>query len=213
MIGRDGLKALRAELMAAGCDMTGFKRWQRAYEKLQRQFPAARDRYEAALAATQDVQRTAQEMERLIIDGTFSGRDGQKRMAELFHELRRRQGAFYHEFIVSPDDRELSSTYSSILSIGAKALENPDSRLILQSEIENLLELLKENLAKERPDTVRLAAFYSAHSDGELSQLSSTARLQRISDVYESEFVNPIEALMSGKMPQERVQKIMGQIK
>ena len=53
------------------------------------------------------------------------------------------QNNFDHEFLVNKEDQEFHSTYDTILRLGMKALNASDQKLLLQSEIENLLALLK----------------------------------------------------------------------
>ena len=160
MFGRDDLKEIREALQICGCDMNAFKRWQRKYEKLVKQMPSVREQYENALRTTQEVYVIAQELERLIVQNQIRERENMKDFSALLKDLKKVQNSFDHEFIISREDREFHSTYESILRLGTKALEDVQQKLILQSEIENLLALLKENLEKEEPRLEALCFFY-----------------------------------------------------
>mgnify|MGYP000787048453 CR=1 FL=1 len=102
------------------------------------------------------------------------------------------QNNFDHEFLVSKEDQEFHSTYDTILRLGMKALNASDQKLLLQSEIENLLALLKENLEKEEPKIEALTFYYQLGSDQELAQLPPAEKLEKITYFYEHEFRQPI---------------------
>lgn len=198
MFGRGDLKELREALDACGCDMNAFKHWQRSYEKLMKQLPSVCVQYEDALRTTQEVYETAQELEDLMVSGRS---DIRRDFAGLLKTMKKVQNTFDHEFIVSSTDREFHSTYASVLKLGVKALEDGQQRLILQSELENLLELLKENLGKEEPRLAALCFFYQEHTDGELENVPPSGRVERIVQVYEEEFVRPIAQMLLSCIP------------
>ena len=157
MFGRDeAFDKIKAALAATDSDMAAFKSWQKKYEKLSRQWQNVQTQYENARAATEWVNNAAGQMERMI---TGEKAYDKKEFAQLIKEMKRRQNGFDHEFLISAEDHEFHSTYDTIVRLGQKAYETADQRLILQSEIENLLALLRENLEKERPSAWKLA-FY-----------------------------------------------------
>lgn len=202
MFGRDDLKEIREALQICGCDMNAFKRWQRKYEKLVKQMPSVREQYENALRTTQEVYVIAQELERLIVQNQIRERENMKDFSALLKDLKKVQNSFDHEFIISREDREFHSTYESILRLGTKALEDVQQKLILQSEIENLLALLKENLEKEEPRLEALCFFYQEHTDRELVELPPAERMNWIMGIYQQEFIDPIAGLLLENIPQ-----------
>jgi hypothetical protein len=107
------------------------------------------------------------------------------------------QNSFDHEFLISREDSEFHSTYDTILRLGTRALESSSQRLILQSEVENLQDLLRENLAKDAPDPRKLTLFYQYGTDSELAVLAPTDRLAKIERVYEARFSRPILQLLA----------------
>lgn len=117
------------------------------------------------------------------------------------------QNSFDHEFLISKEDQEFHSTYDTILRLGTKALNAPDQKLLLQSEIENLLALLKENLEKEEPEIAALTFYYQFGSDQELAQLPPAEKLSKITYLYECEFRRPILQLLESGISGAREQK------
>lgn len=201
MFGKDDLWELKETLLACGCDRNEFKSWQRQYERLMKQLPSVRRQYESALCAAQEIYDTARELEQMLVEAKEAAdgkpdKESTKDFAAMLKALKKLQSTCDHEFVIGRDDREFHSTYESILKLGAKALETPQQRLILQSEIENLLSLLKENLEREKPGLHALCFFYQEHSDEELMELPPAVRLERIAQVYRTEFTDPLSRMM-----------------
>ena len=169
MFGKDEeLEKIKAALSAADVDMGAFRDWQKKYEKLNRQWQNVQTQYENARVATEWVNDATGQMERMI---TGEKAYDKKEFAQFLKEMKRRQNGFDHEFLISAEDREFHSTYDTIVRLGQKAYETADQRLILQSEIENLLALLRENLEKERPSAWKLAFYLMDHSEKDLADL------------------------------------------
>lgn len=201
MFGRDEeLEKIKAALAATESDMAAFKSWQKKYEKLNRQWQTERTKYETARAATEWVNGAARQMESML---TGEKAYDKKEFAQIIKEMKRRQNGFDHEFLVSRGDREFHSTYDTIVRLGTRACEEQDQRLILQSEIENLLALTKEALEKEQPSAWKLAFYLMNHSEKELEDLPLGEKLTCIDRTYEEQFIKPIVTLLVGAI--ERV--------
>ena len=144
MFGKDEeIEKIKAALVATDSDMAAFKSWQKKYEKLNRQWQSTQMQYENARVATEWMNDGARQMERMLTgEKTYD----KKEFAQIIKEMKRRQNGFDHEFLISREDREFHSTYDTIIRLGTKACEAPEEKLILQSEIENLL-ALRGNLA------------------------------------------------------------------
>lgn len=196
------MRVVREALLATGCNKNNLKQWQRKYDKFMKQLPQVTEQYQRARTRTARVEELAQRMEKKLVQTQPLGREEQREFSEAMKELKRLQNSFDHELLVSHEDKELHSTYDSIISLGEGALKDQAKRLILQSEIENLLSLLKENLMKDRPDLKALCYFYQEHTDRELVDLPPAERLARISQVYKAEFCRPIEELLLIAIPQ-----------
>lgn len=194
MFGRnDFVENVKSALAAVDCDMGAFRSWQKMYDKLKKKKSEQEDRYRRCREQTKRVQEDAQLMEHMLT--TAQSVDG-KEFGRLLKDLRQMQNSFDHEFLVSKEDQEFHSTYDTILRLGTKALNAPDQKLLLQSEIENLLSLLKENLEKEEPEIAALTFYYQFGSDQELAQLPPAEKLEKITYFYEHEFRQPILQLL-----------------
>lgn len=194
MFGRnDFVENVKSALAAVDCDMGAFRSWQKMYDKLKKKKSEQEDRYRRCREQTKRVQEDAQLMEHMLT--TAQSVDG-KEFGRLLKDLRQMQNSFDHEFLVSKEDQEFHSTYDTILRLGTKALNAPDQKLLLQSEIENLLALLKENLEKEEPEIAALTFYYQLGSDQELAQLPPAEKLEKITYFYEHEFRQPILQLL-----------------
>lgn len=185
----DELDRIKEALEAVECDMSVFKSWQKQYDKVNRQWISVQDQYEKARLATRQVEADTRSMEKMLNGEEVEDR---KEFARLLKNLKQRQNGFDHEFLISREDQEFHSTYDTILRLGVKALEVPADKIILQSEIENLLALLRENLEKEAPDPRHLCYYYLTGTDQALAKLPPAERLDRITRVYEHEFMEPI---------------------
>jgi hypothetical protein len=195
MFGRDEeLEKIRAALAAVGADMSAFRGWQKQYEKVNKQWQTVQERYNDALLVTRQVQSDARLLERLLVAG---GALNRQEFSRILKDLKRLQNSFDHEFLISREDVEFHSTYDTILRLGMRSLDAQDQRLILQSEVENLLDLLKENLEKTAPNPRKLCLFYQYGTDKELAVLSPADRLARIERVYDSRFLRPILLLLT----------------
>ncbi len=204
MFSRDeDFEQIKEGLAAMGGDMSAFRSWQKIYEKVSKQWPTLQRRYEDALSATRQVEKYAEQMEQMLISD--AGVEP-KEFAFLLKELKCMQNSFDHEFLISSEDHEFHSTYDTILKLGVKALETSDQRLILQSEIENLLALLRENLDKEAPDGRWLCVYYLSGSDRELAKLAPAERQTRIRLVYHEKFVKPFLKLVSPAIAKARAE-------
>lgn len=194
MFGRnDFVENVKSALAAVDCDMGAFRSWQKMYDKLKKKKSEQEDRYRRCREQTKRVQEDAQLMEHMLT--TAQSVDG-KEFGRLLKDLRQMQNSFDHEFLVSKEDQEFHSTYDTILRLGTKALNAPDQKLLLQSETENLLALLKENLEKEEPKIEALTFYYQLGSDQELAQLPPAEKLEKITYFYEREFRQPILQLL-----------------
>lgn len=206
MFGRnDFAETVKTALAAADCDINAYRIWQKQYEKLRKKKKEEAVRYNRCREKTLRVQEDARLMEHMLTEEPVTDR---RAFGQQIRELRQMQGSFDHEFLVSREDREFHSTYDTILRLGLKALEEEDQRLLLQSEIENLLELLKENLEKEQPEMHPLAFFYLTGSDQELAELPQEEKLAHIRECFEKEFKEPLIRMLEEGISQ--VQKQTG---
>ena len=124
-------------------------------------------------------------------------------------ELKRYQGHFNHEFLISKEDAGFHSTFASIISLCEKGKRKISDGLILQSEVENLIALTEEALEKEWPEYRAMAFYYIERSDKEIFDLPHTDKVAKVRRVYENEFLKPLHDCMTGRISEERVRMIM----
>ena len=180
-------------------DMSAFRVWQKQYDKLNRQWQAVQERYQKARQTTEQVHRNAKQLEEMgahsiCIKDMAQGR--RKEAAQILKDWKRLQNGFDHEFLISKEDREFHSTYDTIVRLGIKAVDKEDQKLILQSEVENLIALLEENLEKKQPSAWKLCFFTLNHGEQELMELPPVEKLNCIDNTYQKEFLQPIIALL-----------------
>ena len=189
MFGKDDeLEKVKSALAAMDGDMSAFRLWQKQYDKLNRQWQAVQERYQKARQTTEQVHRNAKQLEEILV-GDAQGR--KKEAAQILKDWKRLQNGFDHEFLISKEDREFHSTYDTIVRLGIKAVDKEDQKLILQSEVENLIALLKENLGKEKPSAWKLCFYTLNHGEQELMELPPAEKLNCIDNTYQ-----PIIALL-----------------
>ena len=194
MFGKDDeLEKVKSALAAMDGDMSAFRVWQKQYDKLNRQWQAVQERYQKARQTTEQVHRSAKQLEEILV-GDAQGR--RKEAAQILKDWKRLQNGFDHEFLISKEDREFHSTYDTIVRLGIKAVDNEDQKLILQSEVENLIALLEENLEKKQPSAWKLCFFTLNHGEQELIELPPAEKLNCIDTTYQQEFLQPIIALL-----------------
>ena len=195
MFGKENGKEIRLALEETGCNMNTWKQWQKKYEKLLKQLPAVREKYQHARTTTKEVEKLARGMERMIADRQQTTKE--KEFAELVKELKKMQNTFDHPFLISGEDKEFHSTYDSILKLGTRAWQEEKQCLILQSEIENLLALLAENLDRKEPDLNAFGYYCMEYDLQMLTELSPMVRLEKVESIYESEFKRPFIRMVS----------------
>ena len=187
----DELEKVKSALAAMDGDMSAFRLWQKQYDKLNRQWQAVQERYQKARQTTEQVHRNAKQLEEILV-GDAQG--CKKEAAQILKDWKRLQNGFDHEFLISKEDREFHSTYDTIVRLGIKAVDKEDQKLILQSEVENLIALLKENLEKEKPSAWKLCFYTLNHGEQELMELPPAEKLNCIDNTYQKEFLQPIIA-------------------
>lgn len=195
MFGKDEkLEKLKDALIAMGCDMGGFRSWQKQYEKVKKQWRNEDEHYKKAYALTERVETVADRFEEIL---TSQWGAGESEAQQLLKELKQLQNSFDHIFIISKNDQDFHSTYDAIIKLGVKALENAQQRILFQSEIENLLQMLRENLVKKAPDAKKLCIFYMYKTDADLEELSAQDKLKSVEDVYRIMFLEPMVKLLT----------------
>lgn len=193
MFGEDSqIRQLKKDMQATGCDMNVVKEWQKTLDRMKKQYEPQCECYESARTSLEEVNALMKHMEQLMINRTNWSRENAKELSELRKELKRLKESYVHGFLVSEDDKEFHLTYETILKLSDRFDGGYDNKIILQSEIENILAMIREDIEKDKPNMLAMTCFYLVGSDKELVELSHKARLEKIKRVYELEFKRPM---------------------
>ena len=159
--------------------------------------------------AVQDVIEKA--LEELLISAKDSSMESvvKEKLVHFAKEFRKYQTAFNQEFLIGKEDKEFHLTYAAILSLCENGIKEKSERLILQSEVENLMAITKEALEKEWPEFREMAYFYLTHGDKELLELPNAEKVLFVRTLYKDEFYNPMKQIVENALGTQRAQQIM----
>lgn len=207
----DSLKGLKKELKTADADMSFIKGWQKNYDKVKKQYPVMESQYIKAKEDLEAVMVCLKGMEQLLIlakdAADFAGMKGN--LSNFVQKLKSYKNAFNCEFLIGKEDKEFHLTFSAILSLCENDVREKRERLILQSEVENLMAITKEALEKSWPDFRAMAYFYLERTDREIFDLPHTDKVAEVSRIYEVEFLAPMREVLTKCLGEERAKQIM----
>ena len=185
-------KKIKKVLPACGCDKEVLKGWLLNYKKIKKSQVSITNHYHSVKEHGKRLLAETRELELLLVkDEALTGEES-RRFKELLSDFTKTKPLLDFEFVISRADKEIHLTLQGLERLGLDYLKGKSDKLILQSEVENLLALIKEALDKEKPDLAKLAVFYLNHSDRELEEISYTSRLMLIDEVYEKEYIQPV---------------------
>ena len=201
----DSLKSLKKELKDAGVDMSFIRQWQKHYDKVRAQEQVLSTQYSIAKQEIDQVLLLLKDMEQQLISGSAD----KERVAIFSKEMKKYQGRFNQEFLIGKADSDFQLTYVSIIKQCEKGITDRGNRLILQSEIENLMAVTKEALEKQWPDFKAMAFFYIDRTDSEISELPHGDKVSKVEKIYETEFLLPFRNALTGRISPIRIREIM----
>ena len=198
-------KTFRKEMQEAGVDNSTVKSWIRVYERTKKLYIQVGSRYERNREDLCCVREHLLDMEQMLIG--YKNFDSEERRKFQLHmkELKKFQGTFQHEFLISKEDVDFHTTYDSVMKLGLKYVEVQQNGIILHSEVENLIALTNEALDRKTPDLFSLSFFYLTRSDRELRDLPFPDKMAKIQRIYENEFLKGI--------PRESAEKLIASLK
>lgn len=207
----DSLKGLKKELKAAGAEMSFVKDWQKTYDKVKKQYPIIEGQYIQVKKELDAVYAILKEMEQLLISCNTEADFGnvQKTLSGFAKEMKKYQNDFNYELLISKEDKEFHLTYTTIVTLCGKAMKAQKDVLILQSEVENLMAIVKEALAKQWPDFRAVAYYYLGHTDREIFDLPHQDKIGIVTKIYTGEFYNPMLQVIEDALGKERAKEIM----
>lgn len=208
LFGRDSLKKWKKEWKKAGVDMHFVKNWQKAFEKVKKGAVQTEAQYTQARQELQQVYTILKEMEATLISmkKEFSNASYKSSLSRCAKEMKRFQGHFNQEFLIGKEDKEFHLTYQTILELCHKGFKEQQDVLILQSEIENILAVTEEALAKEWPSFRAMAYFYINRTDKDISDLPHTDKVTEVNRIYETEFLEPMRQVLTGCLGEEKAE-------
>lgn len=206
LFGDDSLKGLKKELKNAGADMSFVKGWQKTFDKVKKgsiqievQYTQAKKELEQVHAILKKMEQTLISMKSSVDNSSYKGI-----FSECSRELKKYQGHFNHEFLISKEDKEFHLTYATLLSLCAKGFKEQKDILILQSEVENILAMVEEALEKEWPHFRAMAYFYIDRTDKEIFDLPHADKVVEVNRIYEKEFLAPMRQILTGCLGEEK---------
>ena len=202
LFGEDSLKGLKKELKNTDADMSFVKKWQKTYDKVKKGSGQMEAQYVQAKTELEQVQAVLKQMEEILI-----AKEG--KLSECERELKKYQGHFNHEFLIGKEDKDFHLTYQTILNLCGNAHKTQKDVLIMQSEVENILAVTEEALAKEWPDMRAMTYFYLDRTDKEIFDLPHADKVAEVSRIYENEFLSPIREILIKSLGEERARQIL----
>ena len=211
LFGEDSLKGLKKELKNAGADMSFVKSWQKSFDKVRKNYGQIENQYNQAKRELEQVQSLLKKMEETLISmkGDLQNASNVNILNECAKELKKYVGHFNQEFLIGKEDKEFHLTYQTILQLCAKGCKAEKDVLILQSEIENILAVTEEALAKEWPSVRAMAYFYLDRTDKEIFDLPHSDKVAEVSRIYEVEFLAPMRAVLIKCFGEEKGMQIL----
>ena len=211
LFGEDSLKGLKKELKNAGADMSFVKGWQKSFDKVKKGSIQLETQYVQVKKELEQVHVLLKKMEQTLISmkGNISNPACKAALSECARELKKYQGHFNHEFLMSKEDKEFHLTYGTILALCAKGLSEQKDALILQSEVENILAVTEEALDKEWPSYRAMAYFYLDRTDKEIYDLPHADKVVEVNRIYESEFLAPMRQVLTDCFGAEKANYIL----
>jgi len=197
LFGEDSLKGLKKELKSAGADMSFVKIWQKTFDKVKKASQQMESQYSQAKRELEQVCVILKEMEQKLISGNVD-------MTNSAKELKKYQGHFNHEFLISKEDKEFHLTYQTLLELCSKGCKEQKDILILQSEVENILAVTEEALEKDWPSYRAMAYFYIDRTDREIFDLPHADKVAEVTRIYENEFLAPMRQVLTKCFNEEK---------
>ena len=202
-------------LQNAGADMTEVRHWFKKLERVKKSVSSVGGRYRIATDALRKTEELVMHMDELLVsdsialdeqrkqEKTDAGKADEiratgnlKEMNALSRELKKLRNRFDHAFVIAAEDEEFHLIYDTVIRLGAAYKGSDVEQLLLQSEAENLLDLMKEHLQREQPDLFALCYFYLEKDEKLLKELPPQERVAKVNRICCREFMGAMEQLL-----------------
>lgn len=192
--GDEEVKKIKNAFSATNANMDIVKPWLKAYERTRKEALTCMGRYYSGKENLERLISELRELEDMIIGYELLDGSKKNRFLDIIKDIKKMQGSFDDEFLISKEDKDFHTTMESILKLGPNYVNKQENGIILQSEIENLLALAKEGLERERPELFALTFFYLDHSNADLAELNFAQKVDKVMGIYNNDFIRPIES-------------------
>ena len=211
LFGEDSLKGLKKELKSAGADMSFVKGWQKSFDKVRKGCVQWEAQYVQAKQELEQVHAQLKEMEQTLISMKcdLDNASFKSALGDCMKVLKKYQGHFNQEFLISKEDKEFHLTYQTILDLSGRGFNEQKDVLILQSEVENILAVTEEALEKEWPSFRAMAYFYIGRTDKEIFDLPHSDKVAQVNRIYETEFLEPMLKVLTECFGEEKANYIL----
>jgi len=181
-------KELKELLAQMGCEASVFKNFKNKYEKIEK-------RYDSIVSGYQNAKESGERLKELLLNvETYFTEHKKVDLVDAAKVLKKLKGAYIHVFLVSNQNREFESTYETSQAKLPGLEKHMEDHILMQSEVENLLAMITEDLEHQEPNLKAYAYFLLDHKDSELEELSPSKRCELVDDIYQSEVVTPVRA-------------------
>ena len=193
------LKELAKELTSSGMDKRAVKNYMEVLENLVLEALLQRDSY----IESKRRMEAGQGIIELILED-ITEREPAKVRGDLAR-LAMNLTDIFHECTIRKDDLDFASTYGYI----NRAATNYDGteRLMLQSELENLLHMVSEIEEWEEPNFCALALFCKYGPREDLADIENSKRNEMLLKYYKGQFWDDFEKELAAVKMAERVEK------
>ena len=195
------LKEIKKAVSITAVNPDGFRAWVKDYEKVLKQMNGTYESYTNARSSLMEAEKLLNELETLLKeyaskDENAWDKEQLNRVHEWGKQLRLRLGKQTHDFLVDEENSEYHSIYQCIVSESTTFQGEATKRIMLQSEVENLLAMIREIKGRRRPNLNHLAYQNTYGKVKNLKELPYQDKLQRLQQVYLTDFYEPIERLL-----------------
>lgn len=195
-------KRLKNAMLSAGADNSFIKSWFKTYEKTRKNSATVAGRYYRVKEDLNRLLSNLNYLEQLLIGYGELQEPQKKRFLEIAKEMKKMQGNFDNEFLISKADRDFHTTLESVMKLIPEYVESHEEGIILHSEVENLISLTEEGLGREKPDLFALAFFYHGWSNQDLSELPFPDKIEKVMRIYHSEFIFDMQKCLAACIKQ-----------
>ncbi len=189
-------KKIKEAFEVTGASMSTVKSWIKIYDKTKKAALKVMKDYYASKEALAVIVDEGKKLESIIQKKMDLSLEDKNSISEIVKVWKKNQKELDFEFVMSSEDTDFMNTLSSLINLSDDFIKGKADHLIYQSEVENLIALGTEGLRRERPDLFALTFYYMNFSNSDLKELNFTQKIKRVSEFFESDFVELIRPIL-----------------